>query len=498
MMDDFDHIIKQLLANLPQHSPKSEVWNKINSSLDEDVALTRLRRMLKNNQHKPKVDLWPAIESSLNKPVFRKAFYQSAWVKFIVPSLIVLTTLIFIKPYISPDTKIVYNSPLQRNANAAEIISENPVVLTSNSPVIVSPSNSGFSADKNSNQNLNNNTNLFGNQNEQSYSNQLPEDINDVQNTVNDLNIGNTDIAVELEKTADENFNKNLYLLNPLSLFSLGMVSNTDDKMNSGLLSNHFPESSLNKGLGRGNFSLELSFGPQISFMDLKSNLDESGINVEMRKQAEMPSYSWSAGVEGKIDFRHCFFQTGLNYSKISTVSEYRYKYIDIDTVGWYLTDTAYVHSFIDSLGICHDTLFISYSWDPVTGLVSYDQKKKASYQINYVQIPLIAGYSMSRGKFQYSVSGGISLGIPLSISGSMIGTDNYTISGVAEQSLPLRKIVYSGLLRAGVNYFISPRYSIFAQPSVNYTLNPVFGKNYPVNQKYLTYGLRMGITYRF
>lgn len=495
MMDDFDHIIKQLLANLPQHSPNSEVWNKINSNLDEDIALTRLRRMLKNNEHKPKTDLWPAIESSLNKPVFWKTFYQSAWVKFIMPSLIVLTTLVFIKPYISPDTKVAYNNPLQREVNSAEIFSEDADAVTGNYPVNVSSLNTDISVEENSNQNLNNNSNQFNNKDEQNNSNQIA-DKNNVQNIDNDLKNGNTDVADVSENTADGKFNKNICLINSLSLFVLGNTSFSDNKINSEKYLYQLPDVPLNKGLGKGNFSLEFSYAPEISFINLKNNPEfDSEIDLQKRKQAELPSYSWSTGIEGKIDFNHWFFQTGLNYSKISSVSEFRYTYSGIDTLGWHL-DTMFIYFYIDSLGNCNDSL--SYSWSPITVLMSYDQKKKASMQINYLQIPVMAGYSISRGKFQYSLSGGISLGIPLSITGRMIEPDNYTISGVENQSLPLKNIVYNGLLRAGVNYFISPRYSIFAQPSINYTLNSVFDKEYPVNQKYFTYGLRMGITYRF
>ncbi|MFH0865344.1 MAG: outer membrane beta-barrel protein [Bacteroidota bacterium] len=498
MMDDFDHIIKQLLANLPQHSPKSEVWNKINSSLDENIAMTRLRRMLKNNEHKPKTDLWPAIESSLNKPVFWKTFYQSAWVKFIVPSLIVLTTVFFIKPYISPDIKIAYNSPLQREINSAEIFSLNSDVVAGNYPVNISPlnNNNDLSTAENSNQNLYKNTNadMFNNKPAQLNSNQLPEK-NSEQKFNNDLNFGNTDLAEVSEKISGKEFNKNIFLINPLSLFMFGSTALSDNKIISEKYLHQLPDVPLNKGLGMGNFSLEFSYAPEISYMNLKNNQEDYQMDVEKRKQAELTSYSWSAGIEGKIDFNHWFFQTGLNYSKISSVSEFRYTYSGIDTLGWHL-DTMFIYLYIDSLGNCNDS--ISYSWSPLTGLVSYDKKKKASMQISYLQIPVMAGYSISRGKFQYSVSGGISLGIPLSISGRMIETDNYTISGVENQSLPLRKIVYSGLLRAGVNYIISPRYSIFAQPSINYTFNSVFDKEYPVNQKYITYGLRMGISYRF
>ena len=56
MIDDFDHIIQKLLSELPEHTPKSDVWNKINERLDEDISISRLRKILKSTEHEPKQD----------------------------------------------------------------------------------------------------------------------------------------------------------------------------------------------------------------------------------------------------------------------------------------------------------------------------------------------------------------------------------------------------------------------------------------------------------
>lgn len=495
MIDDFDHILKQLLANLPQHSPKSEVWSKISTHLDEDIAMTRLRRVLKNNEHKPKTDLWPAIESSLNRPVFWKTFYHSAWVKFVIPSFIILTTLFFVSPYFNTEQKLIYKGPLQRNVNTKEINSENTDVRSNKQSE--SFANPDLTSANNAAENF---TVTVENLNIPDYvdntSSQIDENVTNVQVSENVMNNENNALTFQSDKTENvQPDNYNIGLVTPLSLLMIENIWASDYPLISRLNSNYSENISSDKGLGKGSFSLELSYAPEVSFMHLKKNSGDYDIDLQKRKQAELISYSNTAGFEGKVDFRHWFFQTGLSYSTISTLSEYRYKYSGVDTLGWHL-DTMFVYIWIDTLGYFHDSL--SYAWSAVTDTVSYENIMTPSYQLKYLQIPLIAGYSVSKGKFQYSVSGGVSLGIPLSVSGHMLEPDDYTISNVANQSLSLQKIVYNGVLRMGVNYFISPRYSVFAQPSIRYTLNSVFDKKYPVNQKYFTCGLRFGIAYRF
>jgi hypothetical protein len=495
MIDDFDHILRQLLSNLPQHSPKSDVWNKISSSLDEDLAMSRLKRILKNSERPPRTDLWPAIESSLNRPVFWKLLFKSSWVKFGIPSLIVLTTLLFIYPYFNGNKKSIVSKPLSGNSGLSDIFpyagdqninySAGTVIPVRN----ISEVNKGVTATNGVSGSVDNRQSQNNNDSQHLLEN------NSVGNNVNETN--SNSVTTDLNNSFTTISVKEYSAIYPLS----AMVSwrNCQAKnITYDELPGFVPKVSPKKDVGHADFSVDLSYSPEMSFMKLQNTSDDYTIDLVKRKQAELPSYSWSAGIEGKMDLRHVFFQAGVNYSKISSLSEYRYTYSGVDTLGWELLDTMFVHSYADSLGIQHDTLFIIYTWNPVTQDVSYDYTKRAAMQISYLQIPVVFGYGISRGKFQYSASGGVSFGIPLSIKGSMIESDNYTVSDVAQQALPLNKIVYTGLLRLGVNYFVSPHYSVFVQPSAKFMLNSVFDKSYAVDQKYWSVGLRFGLNYRF
>ena len=114
------------------------------------------------------------------------------------------------------------------------------------------------------------------------------------------------------------------------------------------------------------------------------------------------------------------------------------------------------------------------------------------------IEVPLIAGYSISYHKLMFSVSTGVSVGIPVSYKGEMLTMDNTSVCDVSQVKPPLQKPDFDYILRAGITYAYSARYSFYAEPTLSYSLNSIFNKSYPLNQKYTIYGVRLGMLYRF
>ena len=496
-IDKFDHIIKQLIAMLPQHTPKQDVWNNISSSLDEDMAMSRLKRMLKNNEHQPHPDIWAGIEASLNKPVFWKVLVKSAYIKYFLPAAVV-TMLVLINPFSNNNNFKEVSNPVKRKVDFTQLIINSPIEngiksINKSSDIKTPIQNGNIVPIVNSNNTLINKT-------ENKAQPEIAENTLTTQIAVASINTENirNSLSCFPGSISGDRYNR-LNFMNALSFTEVESELLNEKKINANPLQKFSESLYASKSLGVGNFSLEFIYSPEISFINLKKNHgNDNNIDLTIREKAELPSCSNTFGVEGKVDFHHWFFQTGLNYSNISSLSEYHFKYMGIDTLDWILSDTSYIHVYNDTLGNSFDTLFIAYTWDPVTNIVTKEEKKNASYHINYLQVPLIAGYHYGMGNMQFSVSGGISLGIPLSVNGRMMNAESYDISTVSEKTLPFNKIIYSGIIRLGASYFLSPHYSIFVQPSMQYMLNSVFDKTYPINQKYSTFSLRTGIAYRF
>ncbi|HNW99309.1 MAG TPA: hypothetical protein PKK00_12945 [Bacteroidales bacterium] len=496
-IDKFDHIIKQLIAMLPQHTPKQDVWNNISSSLDEDMAMSRLKRMLKNNEHQPHPDIWAGIEASLNKPVFWKVLVKSAYIKYFLPAAVV-TMLVLINPFSNNNNFKEVSNPVKRKVDFTQLIINSPIEngiksINKSSDIKTPIQNGNIVPIVNSNNTLINKT-------ENKAQPEIAENTITTQSPV-ELN-NNEFIKQTLPYSAEpssEYVNNQINLMNVLSFTEIESELLNGKKINTNPLQNFSEGLYTNKSKAVGSFSLEFIYSPEISLVNLKnSQSNDNNIDISIRKKAEIPSCSNTIGVEGKVDFHHWFFQTGLNYSKVTSLSKYHFRYIGIDTLDWALSDTSYIHVYNDSLGNSFDTLIIAYTWEPVTNIVKKEEKKNSLYHINYIQVPLIAGYHYGIRNMQFSISGGVSLGIPLSVNGRMMNAESYDISTVSEKTLPFNKIIYSGIIRLGASYFLSPHYSIFVQPSMQYMLNSVFDKTYPINQKYSTFSLRTGIAYRF
>jgi hypothetical protein len=87
---------------------------------------------------------------------------------------------------------------------------------------------------------------------------------------------------------------------------------------------------------------------------------------------------------------------------------------------------------------------------------------------------------------------------MPVSYKGEMLTIDNSSVYDISQVKPPLQKPDFDYLLRAGITYAYSVRYSFYAEPTFSYSLNSIFNKSYPLNQKYTTYGVRLGMLYRF
>ncbi|MFA4851080.1 MAG: hypothetical protein WC868_10630 [Bacteroidales bacterium] len=518
MKSNFDNIIQKLLSKLPQHTPRAYVWQKINQELDDNLAMSRLRETLKNNVYEPKQKIWSNIEAQLDKSIIRKPFYSRQFFKISLSSFVLIfIAVLFLLLKKNPDTVPLTAKTEYQNRKEAPLNHTKPVDL--NKPENGQNKDAGTwlpnlnrKSDHGKKQNLSpaiakNNPDISENTNN-SKQNTVIANIyetainNDSQNSIQNSNKGiqpeetlaDNGIAA-LEKKEDMMKIQVIYC-NALPLPYNLSASFIDTTFNSGTMSCGKPA----PGLGQGNVSLELSYSPEISFAKLSNNpKNDIGLDLLKRNHSELPTYSYTYGAEAKVDFRHWFFQSGINLSNILSTANFTYRYFHNDTISWILSDTVIINEHIDTTGGQYDTVpaQILYSWLPFTQLNSYDKVKKATIEIKYLQIPILVGYSFSTKKIIYSVSTGISIGFPISIKGEILSLAN-KIEDVSKLAIPLRKPVFNYLLRAGATYVVSSRYSVFIQPSLRYSLNSVFNKSYPVNQKYTVLGLRMGLLYRF
>ncbi|MGD0343008.1 MAG: hypothetical protein ABSA76_15005, partial [Bacteroidales bacterium] len=465
MIDDFDHIIQKLLSELPEHTPKSDVWNKINERLDADISISRLRKILKSTEHKPKQEVWENIETALNSSLVRNPFYKTRIFKLSL-SLFVIAGAGLLYLFMNSSR----NNNIQL-AKSGKYINEKESITrlihkNTNKPV------------ENINSYINNKSSVIPT-NEPLQTNK-PDNISAKDNTViynNNYNVTKQFIIDTKEATINEQMQR-IQSLNCSSISVSGL--NGEDLSYASVLSSY-------KVKAEANLSLELFAAPEWSHSRYAENsVNDIKLDVKERKDADHAAFSQSYGAELKVDFNHWFFQTGINYSAIQSSSLYKINSTTSDTSGWSLSNTILIPKH-DSAGFVIPSHYI-YVWSPHISKSSQSIVKKVISEMKIIEVPLIAGYSISYHKLMFSVSTGVSVGIPVSYKGEMLTMDNTSVCDVSQVKPPLQKPDFDYILRAGITYAYSARYSFYAEPTLSYSLNSIFNKSYPLNQKYTIY----------
>jgi hypothetical protein len=516
MKDDFDKIIQRLLSEMPQHTPKSDAWLKINEKLDQELSLSRMREILKNTEHAPKQELWANIETALDKSLVRPPFYSTRFFKISLSSFIIVSTVVLL---------FLFNNKSSSNDRMAQTdhrrLNEKSIITGGDSPTLnenkivpVSYSshtdNQGSSEEKivkdNFRNKTENNSDFVNNDNTKNSSlANNSENLNNVSGVnENAIQAGSEkDVAATINTYSSKSQSDEIILAFVKHLTCSSVPYIFDSKLSKAA---SFAPGTVNwgnpaQGMSEGNLSLEFSYTPEAAFSSFYSTTSaDYNLHMDMRSKAEFPGLSYTAGVEAKMDFRHWFFQSGINFSKNITCAKYKYQNNKFDTLGWVLFDTSFVPQSIDSTSGGYDTIpahFI-YSWNPVTGVITTSETKKAVAEIQYIQIPLLAGYSISSKHFIYSLATGVSIGIPVSVKGEVLSLDNSGLTEMSQLKSRLRQPVFNLLIRAGASYVVNSHYSVSLQPSLRYSLNSLYNKTYPVGQRQALFGARFGLVYRF
>lgn len=157
---------------------------------------------------------------------------------------------------------------------------------------------------------------------------------------------------------------------------------------------------------------------------------------------------------------------------------------------GYWNYDTTSV-TYVDSTYITQwDTAFGTYD----TSMAAYN----GAHRLRYIEVPIMASYRMPLKKFDLEFSAGMSFGFYSTSSGkSYLNAEQSAVLNSGEQKALFQSPVYSALFGVGIAYPIFRHWELLAQAQGRYTLNSVTNPG-AWNQRYLQYGLGLGLRYRF
>lgn len=197
-----------------------------------------------------------------------------------------------------------------------------------------------------------------------------------------------------------------------------------------------------------------------------------------------------------------------LNYSNIITSQDTTVTYYDevsglfytaslpgnvtqstvVDTNFYYLVDLTYNQQI--------DTVKTNYSLSRKQLIKDSNQANlKGRNTFSYVEIPVLFGYEWGIRRWRLSVKGGVGIGMLTRQQSFYLTTDEAEIAPVSTNVYT--KIMYNGILRAGIHYNFTPQFGIDIVPFSRININNMTNKDATFQQKYSNVGLQFGLNYK-
>ncbi len=236
------------------------------------------------------------------------------------------------------------------------------------------------------------------------------------------------------------------------------------------------------KKQGRTRYFIDLYYQPEVMSNNIKALSSDFEQYADARKNAESFVYSNSFGVRLSAVFRNGLVtRTGLNISHTKGRFDYVKERQEI-------------------------VIIIKNSNNvPIDTIKEFKILMNKTYnRYRLVDLPLMVGYEYNLDKFSLTIQGGSAINLAFSQSGYIYSPDltkTFPLNGVQTPEgsqyvfKPRAGISLIGSL--GLNYEITPSWSVNFEPNIRYYLNSLSHPSYPLSQNFVSCGLMAGVRYR-
>jgi hypothetical protein len=159
-----------------------------------------------------------------------------------------------------------------------------------------------------------------------------------------------------------------------------------------------------------------------------------------------------------------------------------------IDTNYYYLIDSSYNQAI--------DTIKTNYGLKKEILVRDGNQAHlKGRNTFSYIEIPVLVGYEFGINRWRLSIKGGIGVGLLTRQQSFYLSTDEAEIMPISTGVYT--KIIYNGILRAGLHYNFTSQLGIDFVPFTRLNFNNMTNKDATFQQKYTNIGLQVGVNYK-
>ncbi len=222
--------------------------------------------------------------------------------------------------------------------------------------------------------------------------------------------------------------------------------------------------------------------------------LGDNSEYLNYRNANESNENSWSVGGEIKFHIKNWIITSGLSYSVYNQRRSYMHTYQEYSPEdSYYNYDTTWMW-FFDPPEIGVPIISeIDSNWVNVYNDITIDNS--GINRISYLEIPLLIGYRYNANLFSFEVNTGAYFGF---LMNSSIKVPDFENNSKVIEPQVTRNTMVSFAINTSIYYHLSRNTSIFISPYYKQNLKSVFNNDYPVNQRFKTYGINFGLSYSF
>ena len=228
---------------------------------------------------------------------------------------------------------------------------------------------------------------------------------------------------------------------------------------------------------GESHFYLEILGGPDVYNRTLTTKPQNTELidYAQRRDASETSELSWSAMARASLVTQSGFAaRTGFLYERVHERFEAsrRVTMITLDTIG----------------GV------------PTIDTVSGTNTVTIYNRLNYLELPFMLGYEYHQERLMVGINAGAALGLSFTQRGRILSPADDIVSVTSDDNnrFPVYGQARINLIGSiSLGYKLSPRMQLIVEPNIRYRLGSVTLDSYPLEQKYMSYGVWTGVRFR-
>lgn len=240
-------------------------------------------------------------------------------------------------------------------------------------------------------------------------------------------------------------------------------------------------------------YQKSLDFYYSSDFVDMKiAGPDNFREHIDMRNATETTVYSHSAGVRLGYNIGYRWnLHTGINFSQLNQ----RFQYTDPEANE---PRTEIIRQYIYSNGQLVDSTFTE-----KTEYLPGSKYHKIYNRYTTWDIPVLGRYTLAaNNRLSISAMAGVFLNVSFQQSGIILDSDNktpiYIGRDTEETQIFKAGLGVSAYGALSLAYYLAPTWDLLIEPNVRIAPSSLTTSSYPLTQRFNTYGLSVGLRYRF